>query len=103
VTRPPRTIGDYEAIEAERLLRDHGHRLALHHAREKAELAAVWDERPAVVGAARHQAEVEKRARLRREVAELLATPLHRDVLTTDERFEIRRAESLRRRPVGKP
>lgn len=54
-------------------------------------------------GIARHHVELEARARLRAELRQLLDEPLHKQVLSAEERQAIRVAESLRRRPVGRP
>jgi hypothetical protein len=59
---------------------------------------------PTVPGEQRHALERDKRRRLREELAAMLAEPLiDARLLTADERQQIRLAETLRRRPVGRP
>ena len=99
--RRVRTIGDVEAEASAKMFRDHGARLAEHHALDRAERAA--EAAGPVLGISRHAAELAKRRQRAAELRHELARPLHRDCLTADEKRAIRVTESLRRRPVRAP
>lgn len=102
--RPVRTIGQQEAAAAARLMRDHGARLALYEAQEKAEREAAWSGPAVHNGHARHEVELAKRRQLRDELRQALDAPLIRaGILSPDERQQIKVAEALRRRPARAP